>query len=88
MEDKDNNKGPRYNLLRYYLISILAVFALNWLILPMVTQNSIEGSSYSDFRNNLSQNKIEEVSFKQDQILYKLKDDKKSTRLGRWKIQT
>ena len=52
MEDKDNNKRPRYNLLRYYLISILAVFALNWLILPMVTQNSIEGSSYSDFRNN------------------------------------
>lgn len=83
MEDKDNNKRPRYNLLRYYLISILAVFALNWLILPMVTQNSIEGSSYSDFRNNLSQNKIEEVSFKQDQILYKLKDDKKIYKTGR-----
>ena len=28
MEDKDNNKRPRYNLLRYYLISILAVLAL------------------------------------------------------------
>lgn len=83
MEDKDNNKRPRYNLLRYYLISILAVFALNWLILPMVTQNSIEGSSYSDFRNNLSQNKIEEVSFKQDQILYKLKDDKKIYKTGK-----
>lgn len=83
MEDKDNNKRPRYNLLRYYLISILAVFALNWLILPMVTQNSIEGSSYSDFRKNLSQNKIEEVSFKQDQILYKLKDDKKIYKTGR-----
>lgn len=83
MEDKDNNKRPRYNLLRYYLISILAVFALNWLILPMVTQNSIEGSSYSDFRKKLSQNKIEEVSFKQDQILYKLKDDKKIYKTGR-----
>ena len=83
MEDKDNNKRPRYNLLRYYLISILAVFALNWLILPMVTQNSIEGSSYSDFKKNLSQNKIEEVSFKQDQILYKLKDDKKIYKTGR-----
>ncbi len=83
MEDKDNNKRPRYNLLRYYLISILAVFALNWLILPMVTQNSIEGSSYSDFRKNLSQNEIEEVSFKQDQILYKLKDDKKIYKTGR-----
>ena len=83
MEDKDNNKRPKYNLLRYYLISILAVFALNWLILPMMTQNSIEGSSYSDFRNNLSQNKIEEVSFKQDQILYKLKDDKKIYKTGK-----
>ena len=83
MEDKDNKKRPRYNLFRYYLISILAVFALNWLILPMVTQNSIEGSSYSDFRNNLSQNKIEEVSFKQDQILYKLKDDKKIYKTGK-----
>ena len=83
MEDKDNNKRPKYNLFRYYLISILAVFALNWLILPMVTQNSIEGSSYSDFRNNLSQNKIEEVSFKQDQILYKLKDDKKIYKTGK-----
>ena len=83
MEDKDNNKRPRYNLLRYYLISILAVFALNWLILPMVTQNSIEGSSYSDFKKNLSQNEIEEVSFKQDQILYKLKDDKKIYKTGR-----
>lgn len=83
MEDKDNNKRPKYNLLRYYLISILAVFALNWLILPMVTQNSMEASSYSDFRNNLSQNKIEEVSFKQDQILYKLKDDKKIYKTGK-----
>lgn len=83
MEDKDNNKRPKYNLLRYYLISILAVFALNWLILPMVTQNSMETSSYSDFRNNLSQNKIEEVSFKQDQILYKLKDDKKIYKTGK-----
>lgn len=83
MEDKDNNKRPKYNLFRYYLISILAVFALNWLILPMLTQNSIEGSSYSDFRNNLSQNKIEEVSFKQDQILYKLKDDKKIYKTGK-----
>lgn len=83
MEDKDNNKRPKYNLFRYYLISILAVFALNWLILPMVTQNSIEGSSYSDFRNNLIQNKIEEVSFKQDQILYKLKDDKKIYKTGK-----
>ena len=83
MEDKDNKKRPKYNLFRYYLISILAVFALNWLILPMVTQNSIEGSSYSDFRNNLSQNKIEEVSFKQDQILYKLKDDKKIYKTGK-----
>lgn len=83
MEDKDNNKRPKYNLFRYYLISILAVFALNWLILPMVTQNSIEGSSYSDFRNNLSQNKIEEISFKQDQILYKLKDDKKIYKTGK-----
>ena len=83
MEDKDNNKRPKYNLFRYYLISILAVFALNWLILPMVTQTSIEGSSYSDFRNNLSQNKIEEVSFKQDQILYKLKDDKKIYKTGK-----
>lgn len=83
MEDKDNNKRPRYNLLRYYLISILAVFALNWLILPMMTQNSIEGSSYSDFRKNLSQDKIAEVSFKQDQILYKLKDDKKIYKTGK-----
>lgn len=83
MEDKDNKKRPRYNLFRYYLISILAVFALNWLILPMVTQNSIEGSSYSDFRKNLSQDKIEEVSFKQDQILYKLKDDKKIYKTGK-----
>ncbi|WP_411355106.1 ATP-dependent zinc metalloprotease FtsH [Peptoniphilus harei] len=83
MEDKDNNKRPKYNLFRYYLISILAVFALNWLILPMLTQNSMEGSSYSDFRNNLSQNKIEEVSFKQDQILYKLKDDKKIYKTGK-----
>lgn len=83
MEDKDNNKRPKYNLLRYYLISILAVFALNWLILPMLTQNRMEASSYSDFRNNLSQNKIEEVSFKQDQILYKLKDDKKIYKTGK-----
>lgn len=83
MEDKDNNKRPKYNLLRYYLISILAVFALNWLILPTMTQNSMEASSYSDFRNNLSQNKIEEVSFKQDQILYELKDNKKIYKTGK-----
>lgn len=83
-EDKgNNNKRPKYNLLRYYVIAILAVFALNWLILPILSQNSMENSSYSDFRKNLSQNKIEEVSFKQDQILYKLKDDKKIYKTGK-----
>lgn len=83
-EDKgNNNKRPKYNLLRYYVIAILAVFALNWLILPILSQNSMENASYSDFRKNLSQDKIEEVSFKQDQILYKLKDDKKIYKTGK-----
>ena len=82
-EDKGNDKKPKYNLLRYYVIAILAVFALNWLILPILSQNSMENASYSDFRKNLSQDKIEEVSFKQDQILYKLKDDKKIYKTGK-----
>lgn len=82
-EDKGNDKRPKYNLLRYYVIAILAVFALNWLILPILSQNSMENASYSDFRKNLSQDKIEEVSFKQDQILYKLKDDKKIYKTGK-----
>ena len=48
MEDRDNNnKRPQYNLLRYYLIVILAVFALNWLILPMLSQNSMENSFFT-----------------------------------------
>lgn len=84
MEDKgNNNKRPQYNLLRYYLIAILAVFALNWLILPMLSQNSMENSAYSDFRRNLSQGKIEEVNFRQDQILYTLKDNKKIYKTGK-----
>lgn len=82
-EDKGNDKRPKYNLLRYYVIAILAVFALNWLILPILSQNSMENASYSDFRKNLTQDKIEEVSFKQDQILYKLKDDKKIYKTGK-----
>lgn len=83
MEDRDNNKRPQYNLLRYYLVVILAVFALNWLILPMLSQNSMENAAYSDFRRNLSQGKIEEVNFRQDQILYTLKDEKKIYKTGK-----
>ena len=83
-EDKNNNgKKPHYNLLRYYLIAILAVFALNWLILPILSQNRIENVSYSDFRRDLSENKIKEVSFKESEILYKLKDDEKVYKTGK-----
>ncbi|MDY3902935.1 ATP-dependent metallopeptidase FtsH/Yme1/Tma family protein, partial [Peptoniphilus sp.] len=84
MDDKDNkNKRPQYNLLRYYLIVILVVFALNWLILPMLSQNSMENADYSDFRKNLSEGKIDDVNFKQDQILFTLKGDKKVYKTGK-----
>ena len=43
----------------------------------------MENSAYSDFRRNLSQGKIEEVNFRQDQILYTLKDDKRIYKTGK-----
>ncbi|MBU5668443.1 ATP-dependent zinc metalloprotease FtsH [Peptoniphilus sp. MSJ-1] len=77
MEDNKDNKNnrPSYNLLSYYLIAILAVFALNWLILPTLNQNSVENATYSDFRGSLASDNIYKVKFQQDKILYTLKGE-------------
>jgi len=70
-----NNKNSGYNLLSYYIIAILIVFALNWLILPTLNQGSIENATYADFRGSLASDEIDKVKFQQDKILYTLKDE-------------
>lgn len=75
-DDKDDNnkKGPNYNVFKYYLIAILLIFAFNWIILPTLSENSISTVGYSDFKEMLGKNQIEEVKFEENQIVFKAKN--------------
>lgn len=81
-ENDDQDKKPKLNktLMNYYLIMLITIFTLNWLIIPMISQNSVIPTTYSQFMDNLEKGQVQAVQLDTNSILYTAVDENNNVR--------
>lgn len=81
-ENDDQDKKPKLNktLMNYYLIMLITIFTLNWLIIPMMSQNSVTPTTYSQFMDNLEKGQVQAVQLDTNSILYTAVDENNNVR--------
>lgn len=82
-ENNDKNTGPKLNrpLIRYYLSVLAIVFLLNFLIFPIIAESSVVNTTYSNFKSMINENKVEQVQFDSEKIVFVAKDEKGKERV-------
>ena len=66
------------SLYRNYTIILLIILALNFFVIPSVTNATIKNTNYSTFLNEIEQKAIDTVQIEENDIYYTLiKDDNK-----------
>lgn len=68
----ENQKKP---LIYYWLIALAVMFVINWLVLPMFANNTVQEVSYNVFLDELGAKNIDQVQVNEDVIYYSLKED-------------
>lgn len=68
----ENQKKP---LIYYWLIALAVMFVINWLVLPMFANNTVQEVSYNVFLDELETKNIDQVQVNEDVIYYSLKED-------------
>lgn len=68
----ENQKKP---LIYYWLIALVVMFVINWLVLPMFANNTVQEVSYNVFLDELEAKNIDQVQVNEDVIYYSLKED-------------
>ena len=68
----ENQKKP---LIYYWLIALAGMFVINWLVLPMFANNTVQEVSYNVFLDELGAKNIDQVQVNEDVIYYSLKED-------------
>lgn len=68
----ENQKKP---LIYYWLIALAVMFVINWLVLPMFANNTVQEVSYNVFLDELEAKNIDRVQVNEDVIYYSLKED-------------
>lgn len=68
----ENQKKP---LIYYWLIALAVMFVINWLVLPMFANNTVQEVSYNVFLDELEAKNIDQVQVNEDVIYYSLKED-------------
>lgn len=68
----ENQKKP---LIYYWLIALAVMFVINWLVLPMFANNTVQEVSYNVFLDELEAKNIDQVQVNEDVIYYSLRED-------------
>lgn len=68
----ENQKKP---LIYYWLIALAVMFVINWLVLPMFANNTVQEVSYNVFLDELEAKNIDQVQVNEDVIYYSLKEE-------------
>jgi len=76
-ENNNGNRRPNINrnVLLFYILGFALILIFNWIILPKIAESRIVPANYSQFRAMVEDQKVTEVSFDEDQILFVGVDD-------------
>ena len=63
-------KQPRRPMLFYYIVMLIVVMAINFLLMPSISQTSISNVDYGTFMKMTEQKQISKVEVQASQILF------------------
>jgi cell division protease FtsH len=69
---KKPGKRPLYV---YYIIAIVVIFLLNILVVPMISERSVEKTDYSTFLTNVEEGNVTKAEVRDDFIYYAMEKD-------------
>jgi len=75
-------KTPKKPLIYYYVVTILAIFFFNTLLLPFIAQRSVKEVDYGTFMTMTYDQQIEYVQIQENQIVFTEKDSKQVYKTG------
>ncbi len=74
MDVKEKKPGKR-PLYVYYIIAIVVIFLLNILVVPMISERSVEKTDYSTFLTNVEEGNVTKAEVRDDFIYYAMEKD-------------
>lgn len=74
MDVKEKKPGKR-PLYVYYIIAIVVIFLLNILVVPMISERSVEKTDYSTFLTNAEEGNVTKAEVRDDFIYYAMEKD-------------
>ena len=74
MDVKEKKPGKR-PLYVYYIIAIVVIFLLNILVVPMISERSVEKTDYSTFLKNVEEGNVTKAEVRDDFIYYAMEKD-------------
>ncbi|MCD7867430.1 MAG: ATP-dependent zinc metalloprotease FtsH [Clostridiales bacterium] len=72
---QDNKKPGKQPMYFYYLIAIVAIFLINFLLLPAISRRSIEETDYTTFLQNVEAGNVEAAQVGDEYIYYTMTED-------------
>ena len=76
MDIKEKNKPqlPKKPVIFYYLIVLVILAAVNFFLVPSISESRIQDATYDQFLDALEEGRISEVNLEEDTIYYLVKD--------------
>ncbi len=76
----DNVKPPKKPLIFYYVLVMVIIFALNMLVMPMMSKARVQQAPYSQFLSQLDEGIVTQVEIQEDKIVYITKEGEQRAR--------
>ena len=76
----DNVKPPKKPLIFYYVLVMVIIFALNMLVMPMMSKARVLEAPYSQFLSQLDEGIVTQVEIQEDKIVYITKEGEQRAR--------
>ena len=74
IKEKKKPQLPKKPVIFYYLIVLVILAALNFFLVPSISESRIQDATYDQFLDALEEGRISEVNLEEDTIYYLVKD--------------
>ena len=74
IKEKKKPQLPKKPVIFYYLIVLVILAAVNFFLVPSISESRIQDATYDQFLDALEEGRISEVNLEEDTIYYLVKD--------------